>query len=351
MKKFSFLLLFTVFSAGSLIAQLSFEDAQILHLSFDDEADLSYTDYDFELTEEVNVEADEGKFNGGAYFDPAGSWIVFDPLEGFNHGMDWTWSFWLKTESTQDFWGIMSFGTFSGDPLSDWYDEELRVGGIFLSSYEGIFNIELSWIGWVGDDGSLNPTPWNDGEWHLVVITHSVEGESMRIYMDNILVGMEEEPLSIAGDLDEIIAGEGFTEASLDDDHIKLGFAGQGWLDEDGEKFPDIMYYDGYMDDFRLFDVALSLEEIDELYSYAPTGIWDFSAKEFLHVFPNPASDFIMIETVSNVFEVNIYNISGQKVMSSFNEKQIDISSLAKGLYFLEADLDGSRVIQKLIVE
>ena len=52
MKRILLVLIATAVFSGNLVAQLSFEDAQILHLSFDDEADLSYTDYDFELTEE-----------------------------------------------------------------------------------------------------------------------------------------------------------------------------------------------------------------------------------------------------------------------------------------------------------
>ncbi len=351
MKKFLLFTLLTIFFVGNLMAQLSFEDAQILYVSFDDETDLSYTDDDFELTEEVGVEADDGKFGGAAYFDGVGSWIVYDPLEGFNHGMDWTWSFWLKTESTEDFWGIMSFGTYSGDPLTDWYDEEPRVGGLFLSSYEGIFNIELSWIGWVGDDGTLNPVPWNDGDWHHVVISHSVEAGTMRIYVDNVLAGQEEEPIAIAADLEQIIADEGFTEASLEDDNIKLGFAGQGWLDEDGEKFPDIMFYEGFMDDFRLFNVGLTPEQVQELFEYAPTGIGDLPDANAFRIYPNPASEYIVIDSRSQSVEVGIYNVAGQMVMHSFNESRVDISSLPRGLYFVNASVDGVSGMQKLVVE
>ena len=84
------LFLVTIVFASSLFAQLSTEDFQILYLDFDDETELSYTEYDFELNEEVDVEADEGKFAGGAFFDGAGSRIVFDPNEDWNHGMEWT---------------------------------------------------------------------------------------------------------------------------------------------------------------------------------------------------------------------------------------------------------------------
>lgn len=353
MKKFLLFTLMIAFFAGNMLAQLSFEDAQILHLNFDDEDDLSYTDYDFELTEEVAVEADEGIFDGAAYFDGAGSWIVFEPMEDFNHGMNWTWSTWLRTESTEDFWGIMSFGTYSGDPMTDWYDEEERVGGVIFSSFEGIFEVQISWLGAAYPDGQ-EPTPWNDGEWHHLVITYSVDDETMRIYVDNVLAGQEEAPFNFAADLAEIVAEEGFENASLEDDHIKLGFAGQGWLDEEEEKFPEIMFYEGFMDDFRLFNVALSVEEVQELFEYVPdagTGIGDLPAKKAISVFPNPANEYIRINTRAQSVEVGIYNISGQLVLSSFNETHVDISSLSGGLYFVDVQVDGERLYQKLVVE
>lgn len=350
MKKSLLLVLLAVFISGNLTAQLSFEDAQILHLDFNDEDDLSYTDYDFELTEEVGMEADEGKFEGGAYFDGAGSWIVFEPLEGFNHGLDWTWSTWLKTESTEDFWGIMSFGTYSGDPMSDWYDEEERVGGVIFSSFEGIFEVQISWLGWAGPDGQ-EPTPWNDGEWHHLVITYSVENEAMRIYVDNSLAGQEEAPFNFAVDIAEIIAEEGFTGVSLEDDHIKLGFAGQGWLDEEEEKFPEIMFYEGFMDDFRLFNVALSEEEIGELYGYSPTGIGEAKSSQFMKLYPNPASDVVHIQTRGDIGDISILNIAGQEVLHFFNETRLITSTLSRGIYFLEAQIDGIPVVQKLVIE
>jgi len=351
MKKPLLLLLLAVFITGNLTAQLSFEDAQILHVSFDDEADLSYTDDDFELTEEVDMEADDGIFDGGAFFDGAGSRIVYEPLEGFNHGMNWTWSFWLKTESAEDFWGIMSFGNYSGDPMTDWYDEEPCIGGIFLSSYEGVFEIEISWLGWIGP-GDLEPTPWNDGEWHHVAITHSVEGENMRLYLDNVLAGEEEDPVTIAADMEEIIAENEFTVASLDDDHIKLGFAGHGWNDEEeGGQFPEIMFYEGFMDDFRLFDVALSVEEVDELYNFAPTGIGEAQSRQLMKLYPNPAREVVQIQTDGDIGDISILNIAGQEVLYFFNETRLITSTLSRGIYFLEAQIDGIPVVQKLVIE
>ncbi len=337
------LTLLCVFLVSGIYAQLSFEDTQILYVSFDDETDLSATDSDFELTEEVNVFAEEGIFGGAAYFDPEGSWIVYEPLEGFNHAMDWTWSVWLKTESIEDFWGVMGWGTYSGDPMTDWYDAEPLRGGIAFSSWGGVFEVELSWLGWIGPVDP-EPEPWNDGEWHHVAFVHSTEAQTISIYVDDVLAGQ--------GEVD--IAGFDLPEASLDDDNIKLGFAGAGWGDEEGERFTEIMYYDGFMDDFRLFNKALSEEEIGELYDYMPagnTGIGDLPDARAFNVYPNPAGEYIVIDSKGHSVELSIYNISGQLVMSSMNETRVDISSLSRGLYFVDANVDGVSAVQKLIVE
>jgi hypothetical protein len=88
-----------------------------------------------------------------------------------------------------------------------------------------------------------------------------------------------------------------------------------------------------------------------ELFEFAPTGIGDSPDAHALSIYPNPASDYIVINSEGRSLEVNIYNIAGQKVISSFNETRVDISSLSKGLYFVDANVDGVSAVQKLIVE
>ncbi|MFT6334203.1 MAG: para-nitrobenzyl esterase [Saprospiraceae bacterium] len=51
-------------------------------------------------------------------------------------------------------------------------------------------------------------------------------------------------------------------------------------------------------------------------------------------IFPNPASDIITIGKLENkLFNVNIYNTFGQRVISKVNTKQIDVSNLRVGNY------------------
>ena len=308
-----------------------------------------------ELTDENGMAGDDGKFYGCAWFDGAGSYLIFNPIDGWNQGMDWSFSFWIKSESEDDFWGIWSFSTHSGNPETDWLDEPEGVGGVFMSSYDGIFEVEISWLGGLYPDEADPPPAWNDGEWHHVVLTYSVDNEDMYMYMDNMLyAGPPEDPLTIADDI-EYLNTEEDAGASIEDDNIKLGFAGAGWNDwEEGQQFPDIMWFDGYMDDVRLFNITLSEEEITEIFQYSPdeeTGLSNAQSTRLFRVYPNPASDYIQIQAESNNVEVKIYNISGQKVMRSFGQTKINISSLSQGIYFLEANMHGKRAVQKLIIE
>lgn len=53
--------------------------------------------------------------------------------------------------------------------------------------------------------------------------------------------------------------------------------------------------------------------------------------------FPNPASNRIMFETGDmKDYEIKIYSQDGQLVKKSFNQKQIDISEVPAGLYFVQ---------------
>jgi len=348
------LLLFLIaFIAGNLAAQLSMEDNQILYLSFDDETELSYNDEGVEVLDENEADSEEGLFGNSIYFDGSGTYIVFDLIEDWNHGMDWTVSWWMKSDVTDEFWGIWSFGTYSGDPTTDYYDEDDRVGGVVFTNWEEDVEVQISWIGGLGFNKTEADHNWQDGEWHHFVLTYSTEMSLMSLYADNVIMAdSEEDAFNLADDIATISEEEGL-DASLEDDNLKLGFAGPGWLPEEDEEWPDLMWFNGYMDDFRLFNVAVGADEVDELYTYDPSGASGIQAQStrLFEIYPNPASEFIQIRTESTDVAVNIFNISGQNVLSSFNETKINISSLAKGVYFLEATIKGDKEVQKLIVK
>jgi hypothetical protein len=89
------------------------------------------------------------------------------------------------------------------------------------------------------------------------------------------------------------------------------------------------------------------------------TNIAPVNAANEIHVYPNPANDKLTIaaewgESRNAVLELR--NVTGEivlviergKVKGSY-EVEIDISFLEAGIYFLDAKVDGERVVKKII--
>jgi hypothetical protein len=67
------------------------------------------------------------------------------------------------------------------------------------------------------------------------------------------------------------------------------------------------------------------------------------------NVYPNPASDVLMLQGI-NLSQVSILDISG-KVIESFNsiQQRIDVSHLAPGVYFVQANTEQGMEQKKFI--
>ncbi|REC47792.1 T9SS type A sorting domain-containing protein [Chryseobacterium pennipullorum] len=76
-------------------------------------------------------------------------------------------------------------------------------------------------------------------------------------------------------------------------------------------------------------------------------GVSSVTKKKF-SIFPNPANDFIQIDTAEKLKEVNIYSVTGQKVMTSQTTK-INLQSLQSGTYFVELKTVDNSTIHKII--
>lgn len=353
MKKLLLLALTCILSIG-LFAQISTEDSQILYLDFEDDTDLALNDEGIDLLDDADLSAEEGRFGGAVSFNGTSSFMVMELIPDWNHGMDWSLSFWIKSAVVEQFvWGILGFCTYSGSPEGDYYDDEPRVGGLTLGvpdpEFVGKLIANISWVSDAGPWDDEVPAVWDDGDWHNFVITYSTETEMMNMYIDNMPYIAEPSEMAIAADLAVIIEEEGFTEASIEDDNLKLGTAGIGWGVGEGEEYPDNMYFNGAMDDLRLFNVALTEEEVAEIFNYNPTGLTEYAANLQFSILPNPASQYIMIKSTTTR-DIEIFNTVGQMVLiekSVQDGNTINIANLSKGLYFVKS----GDATQKLIIE
>lgn len=61
-------------------------------------------------------------------------------------------------------------------------------------------------------------------------------------------------------------------------------------------------------------------------------------------VYPNPANQFVVLDIpIQFTFRFRFVNMTGQTMLSGYNERRIDVSPLSTGLYFLSIDLEDSK--------
>ena len=67
-------------------------------------------------------------------------------------------------------------------------------------------------------------------------------------------------------------------------------------------------------------------------------------------LYPNPATNYLMINSLKKVDKVEITDLIGKTSMISYNETKINISQLQKGIYLIRI-YQGDKVITKKIMK
>ncbi len=74
---------------------------------------------------------------------------------------------------------------------------------------------------------------------------------------------------------------------------------------------------------------------------------------EGLFFYPNPASDFLILESHNTLVDkVTFYDIQGRfmsEIMGEFDH--IDVSEMADGIYFAQIEFDAKKIIRKIIIK
>jgi len=77
-------------------------------------------------------------------------------------------------------------------------------------------------------------------------------------------------------------------------------------------------------------------------------GISDHSSVD-VDIYPNPAKDNIMIDIDYDEFEIKMYNIFGQVVLTERNKKILDINDLPQGMYIVSITAGGITTNKKIL--
>ena len=187
------------------------------------------------LTNHGTVTFTAGKVNNAANFVSASSqYLSHANATAYQMGTgDFSYAFWVKfTESTAR--ALLDYG-ISGSSAGYAVDT-VNIGGSSMA-----FQIAVS-------DGSrlaypfINTThAWNDGQWHLVVVTYSRSG-NMVLYVDNLNEGS----VSLSTNRGSVNSTNGFT--------LGANYAGG-------------VLFDGSIDEFGLWNRVLTSTEITHLWN------------------------------------------------------------------------------------
>ena len=77
--------------------------------------------------------------------------------------------------------------------------------------------------------------------------------------------------------------------------------------------------------------------------------IEDHQSKQ-LSLYPNPAKDYFVIDNINNDFDVEIITINGKTIRSISNDKIINTSDIANGIYFVKITQNAKHQIVKLLI-
>ena len=110
--------------------------------------------------------------------------------------------------------------------------------------------------------------------------------------------------------------------------------------------------FNGAIDDLKIYNYALSAAEVSSLYTSNTLSSSNFTQNNLeVALYPNPVRDILNIEIENDIQSIEIYNIQGQKVLSS-NQKQINVSDLAAGMYMVRIqDVDNNIATEKIVIK
>lgn len=113
-------------------------------------------------------------------------------------------------------------------------------------------------------------------------------------------------------------------------------------------------FFDGKIDDLRIYDRALNQTEINDLYNDNIMGIHDVKNSGLLKVYPNPANDKLIVSLIKNSnSNIVITDVLGKKVKqikTTELKTEINISDLQSGIYFITLTQENMNSVQKVII-
>ncbi|MGB0887349.1 MAG: T9SS type A sorting domain-containing protein [Vicingaceae bacterium] len=92
-------------------------------------------------------------------------------------------------------------------------------------------------------------------------------------------------------------------------------------------------------------------DTITQIVDISATGIIDINKNNQFILYPNPANDFIELKTNFNYTSITIVDITGKAIKQVQSQTRIDVSSLSKGIYFIQLIGEENTIVKKFVKE
>jgi len=185
---------------------------------------------------------------------------------------------------------------------------------------------------------------FND-DWENVVKLTSIYDDN------NLLISYESHAYDGVSTLDEYTYNENGDELTyilsewIDDDHWSPFYKVSDFYDENFNQTE-------YWSENREISGGAWTNFLKEEYtwnSFQTANLESFNTK--INIYPNPASEKILIDYNSNkIFNVEMFTILGKKVKELKNTKKIDVSDLKSGIYFMKISNQNFNYTKKIII-
>ena len=114
-------------------------------------------------------------------------------------------------------------------------------------------------------------------------------------------------------------------------------------------------YFHGWLDDIRIYNIALNASQVDSLYHETTTSIVNTTEDPtIINVYPNPVKEKLHIDCNVKINLIEIYNTLGKLVyfnpVSFYNNYDIEIKNLEKGIYLLKLNTEKNTYTKEIIV-
>lgn len=314
---------FLLFSAIGFCQDL--EDGLVVHYEFNgDFNDATSNNFHAENEGVVFVNDQNGNPNSALYFNGLNSYINLPNEDDLKPEMPFSISFWIKYSSNDyDSQEVFELSYEENRNSGVYFNSEVHLGKMAINIANGLYNYVST-----ARKSYVSNNVIETDEWiNVVAVVNSAH--EMEIYYNCKGMGGN-------------FSGSASTLVYSDNNGV-IGKR-QRYLNSNPS------YFHGYLDDFKIWNRALSLNEV----SSVCTALSNDSFQENLPqvtIYPNPSSGNLNIQS-SLLFErIEVLDQIGKTVYSGEYQNQLNLSNMSSGVYFIKLSGSEASTIKKIILK